>query len=342
MDDTIVWVLLAGMLIVVAILLWMRASLQKTVSEISLQVKAASAPAQALGPVVASVNQAVTNLGSGIKEISVQAEKIATLGQRYGEAEKYTKDIYHVLVGSYSKGKAGEEALKRSMIHLVQTGQVKAKQPLGGGEVEYAIVFRDGKMLAIDSKVVTTEDVSSLSEDNLTPEDRSKMVSKIKSAVRQKIPEVQKYIQPPTTLPMAIMAVPDSVMETASELIPEAMARNVILLGYSAVPQLIGYFMRIHESYAVEQDVAVLKEKISRVQNEISQLDEKFFSSQLEKPIGKLNGAFEKVKAVIFTVRNTLAFQTSVGDDNIPAPSAVTSAPSAVREEETAISARSE
>jgi len=334
LDDTIVWVFLAGLVVVVAILLWMRGSLQRAVTEMSLQVMATSAPVQALGPVVAGVNQAVTSLGSGIKEISVQAEKIATLGQRYEEAEKYTKAIHSVLVGSYSKGKAGEEALRSSMIHLVKTGQVKTKQPLGGGEVEYAIVFRDGKMLAIDSKVVTTGDVSGLCEDDLSAEDRSKMVSKIKSAVRQKIPEVQKYIQPPRTLPMAIMAVPDSVMETVSELIPEAMERSVILLGYSAVPQLIGYFVRIHESYAVEQDVAVLKEKISRVQHEISQLDDKFFSGHLEKPLEKLNGAFDKVKSVVFAIKSTLAFERSARDEN-------TSAPVAVRqEEEIAVSAR--
>lgn len=317
------WILAAGLLIVAAVVLWMRGSLQKALSEVSLQVRASSAPAQALGPVVAGVNQAVSSLGSGIKDISVQAEKIATLGLRYEEAEKLTKDIHSILVGgSYSKGKAGEEALRRSMIHLVKTGHVKAKQPLAGGEVEYAIVFRDHKLLAVDSKIVSTEEVSGLCEDNIAAEDRIKMVSKIKSAVRQKIPEVQNYIQPPTTLPMAVMALPDSVMEIVSDLIPEAMERNVILLGYSAVPQLIGYFMRIHESYAVEQDVAVLKEKISIVQQEISQLDDKFFRNHLEKPLGTLDGAFDNVRKVIFAVKNTLAFDTATHSEE-PSTAAV-------------------
>jgi len=310
------WVLVAGLVTVAATVFWMRGSLQKALTEINLQVRAGSAPAQALGPVVAGVNQAVTSLGSGIKDISVQAEKIATLSQRYEEAEKMTKDIHSILVGSYSKGRAGEEALRRSMIHLVKTGQVKAKQPLAGGEVEYAIVFRDHKLLAVDSKIVSTEEVSGLYEDNISAEDRTKMVGKIKTAVRQKIPEVQNYIQPPTTLPMAVMALPDSVMEIVSDLIPEAMERNVILLGYSAVPQLIGYFMRIHESYAVEQDVAVLKEKISIVQQEISQLDDKFFRNHLEKPLGTLDVAFDKVRRVLFAVKNTLAFDTSAHLDS--------------------------
>jgi DNA anti-recombination protein RmuC len=209
------------------------------------------------------------------------------------------------------------------MIHLVRTGQVKAKQSLGDGEVEYAIVFRDGKLLAVDSKIVSTEDVSGLYEDKLSAEDRSRMVSKIKSAVKQKIPEVQNYIQPPHTLPMAVMALPDSVMEIVSDLIPEAMEKNVILLGYSAVPQLIGYFMRIHESYAVEQDVAVLKEKISMVQQEISQLDDRFFRNHLEKPLGTLDGALDKVRRVLFAVKNTLAFDTSATHEKPSAAAAI-------------------
>ena len=301
-----------GLAVVVAILFWLRGSLQKALNEMRVQVTAASAPVQALGPVVAGVNQAVTGLGSEIKEISLQAEKIATLGQRYEEAEKLTKDIHSVLVGSYSKGKAGEEALRRSMIHLIKTGQVKTGQPLGSGIVEYAIVFRDGKMLAVDSKVVSTDEVSALCDDNMSGEDRAKTISKIKAGVRQKIPEVQKYIDPPSTLPMAVMALPDSIIDVMSDLIPEAMERNVILLGYSAVPQLIGYFMRIHESYTVEQDVATLKEKISRVQQELSQLDDKFFRNHIQKPFGTIDEAFDKIRSVVMSIRNTLNFETSV------------------------------
>jgi len=310
LDDTIAWALFAGLVVVVVILLWLRGSMQKALNEMRIQVTAASAPAQALGPVVAGVNQAVAGLGSEIKAVSLQAEKIASFGERYAEAEKLTKDLHSVLVGSYSKGKAGEEALRSSMIHLVKTGQVKTGQPLGSGIVEYAIVFRDGKMLAVDSKVVSTDEVNALCDDKLNVDDRAKSINKIKAGVRQKIPEVQKYIEPPCTLPMAVMAVPDSIMDVVSDLIPEAMERNVILLGYSAVPQLIGYFMRIHESYTMQQDVATLKEKISVVQQELSQLDDKFFRNHIQKPLGTIDMAFDKMRSLVLSMKNTLAFDT--------------------------------
>ena len=94
------------------------------------------------------------------------------------------------------------------------------------------------------------------------------------------------------------------------------------MLGFSAVPQLIGYFMRIHESYAVEQDVAVLKEKISIVQQEVSQLDDKFFRNHLEKPLGTLDGAVDKVRRVLYSVKTALASDVSTHLDNsfLPPP----------------------
>jgi DNA anti-recombination protein RmuC len=275
-------------------------------------MRVAAAPAQAIGNIVAGVNQTVASLGSEIGKISVQAEKIATLGQRYEEAERLTKDIHSILIGSYSKGKAGEEALRRSMGELMKMGYVKAKQPIGGGVVEYAISFKDGTLVAIDSKVVSTEEITGLFDDSLSADDRSKLADKIRRKVREKIPEVQKYIDPPRTLPLAIMCVPDSVVEIVSEVIPEAVQRKVILLGYAAVPQLIGYFVQIHGFYAIQEDVAELRDRISKAEQEVSRLDERFFANRFEKPLGTVNGAVSILKEAASRIRYALTYDEVV------------------------------
>ena len=309
--DATLPIFLLGLTVVIAIMFWMRGSLKRELTEIGSQVRIASAPAQALGSIVAGVNQTVASLGSEIKQISVQAEKIATLGQRYEEAEKLTKDIHSILIGSYSKGKAGEETLRRSMAELMKMGYVKTKQPIGGGVVEYAIVFKDGVLVPIDSKVVSTEEITDLFDEGVSAEERAKLEDKVRRKVRERIPEVQKYIDPPNTLPLAIMCVPDSVMETVSEIIPEAVERKVILLGYSAVPQLIGYFVQIHGFYAIEEDVAELRDRISRSQQEVSRLDDRFFTNRFEKPLGTVNGAVSIMKEVASRIRNALAYEES-------------------------------
>jgi DNA anti-recombination protein RmuC len=110
---------------------------------------------------------------------------------------------------------------------------------------------------------------------------QKKLVNKIRRKVRQKPPEVQKYIDPPHTLPLAIMCVPDLLVEIVSETIPEAVERKVILLGYSAVQQLIGYFVQIHGFYSerIWKNYAIE----SRVQQEVSRLDNRFFVNRFEK-----------------------------------------------------------
>jgi DNA anti-recombination protein RmuC len=315
--DTTTWIVLVGLIVVIGLLLWKFGSLQKIVTEIGVEIKTASAPAQALGNVVAGVNQSVTSLGSQITQISVQAEKIATLGQRYEEAERLTKDIHSVLIGSYTKGKAGEEMLRRVMVDLIKIGLVKTDQPIRNGVVEYAISFKDSKLLAIDSKVVSTEELAVLFDEKLASEERSRLTDKLRRKVRDKISEVENYIDPPKTLPLAVMAVPDSVMEMVTEVIPEAVARNIILIGYSAVPQLITYFVRIHEFYAIEEDVAALQEKISKAKHEISRLDDKFFQNQFDKPLGTLGRAVNRVKRTASEIAGALAFESGPRDQNV-------------------------
>jgi DNA anti-recombination protein RmuC len=203
------------------------------------------------------------------------------------------------------------------MVDLIKIGFVKADQPIRNGVVEYAVSFKDGKLLAIDSKVVSTEELAVLFDEKLGCEERSRLTDKLRRKVRDKIAEVENYIDPPRTLPLAVMAVPDSVMEMVTEVIPEAVERNIILIGYSAVPQLITYFVRIHGFYAIEEDVAALQEKISKAKQEISRLDDKFFQNQFDKPLGTLGRAVIRVKRTASEIAGALAFEAGPRNQDV-------------------------
>lgn len=333
MADVTPWVFLLGLVSVIAVLLWKfgslervvvgidshvktvtdptLANLQAAVGQVYVDVKTVSAPVQTLGEVAKGLHDSITTVSSQIGDIKAEAAKIITLGQRYEDVEKQVRDVHSVLIGSYSKGKAGEEALKSSIARLAEMGYIKENQEVGRGRVEFAIAFNDGKVLAIDSKIVSTGDIVSWFDDKLSAEERSQLADRIKRKVRDKIPEVQQYIDPPNTLPTAIMAVPDSVMEIVTELIPEAASKNIILLGYSAIPQLITYFVRIHGFYRIEEDVEKLQALITKAQQEISRLDDGFFANRFEKPLGTLDRAVDLVKATISGIANTLALRES-------------------------------
>src|SRR3972149_6572036 len=114
---------------------------------------------------------------------------------------------------------------------------VRENVPIGKNVVEYGVVFNDGKILAIDSKVVATQDIENLLDENTSEQDREFLRKKIKTSVATKVSEVCKYIDPTNTLPCAVMAIPDSAVDLTNEVVPEAIRKNVMIAGYSAVPQ---------------------------------------------------------------------------------------------------------
>ena len=216
------------------------------------------------------------------------------------------------MIVSYEKGRSGENYLRNMMNEFMKIGLVRENVPIGSKVVEYCVVFNDGKLLAIDSKVVATQDVEALFDEKTSDKDRDAYRKKIISELRKKVEEVSQYIDPHTTLPCAIMAVPDSLVDLSSEIVPDAVRRNVLVTGYSAIPQLIFYFIRIHGFYTIQEDVAKLKDRLVTIQQEISKLDDNFFANRFERPIKMLTNATLEIRQIISSVSGILSFEHKV------------------------------
>jgi DNA anti-recombination protein RmuC len=291
-------------------------NLRKTVDDIKSKFDMISAPADTLTQVATALQQNITTLGSSIASmnqsignISTQATKIETLGKKYEETEALTKRMYSIMIGSYEKGRTGENYLRNMMNELMKIGLVRENVRMGSSVVEYCVVFNDGKLLAIDSKVVATRDVEILFDEKTTDQERDGIKKKIRAALEKKVDEVCKYIDPQSTLPCAVMAIPDSLVDLSSDIVPVAVRKNVMVAGYSAVPQLIVYFIRIHGFYAIEEDVAELNDRLTKIRQEISKLDDKFFSNRFDKPIGMLTNAILMTRQIINTLNGVLSLE---------------------------------
>lgn len=291
-------------------------NLRKAVEDMKSKIDVISAPAETLTAVTAALQQNVGNLSQSITNISTQAMKIETLGKKYEETEALTRRMYNIMIGSYEKGKSGENYLRNMMNELMKIGMVRQNVPIGSKMVEYCVVFDDGKLLAIDSKVVATRDVEALFDEKTPEKDRDMLRKKIRNALGKKVEEVCKYIDPQTTLPCAVMAIPDSLVDLSSEIVPDAVRKNVMVAGYSAVPQLIVYFIRIHGFYAIEEDVAELKDRLMTIQQEISKLDDKFFANRFERPMRMLTNATLTVRQIITSVSGVLRLKYKVPSES--------------------------
>ncbi len=306
--------------ILVVIVLAKMFSMQKAMTEMKSQfdvtTAAVAAPANTLTQVANSLSQNAMTLSSSIADVNTQignigqqAMKIETLGKKYEETEALTRRMYNIMIGSYEKGKSGENTLRNMMNELMKIGLVRQNVPVGTKIVEYGVVFNDGKILAIDSKVVATQDIETLLDENTPEPDREALRKKIRTSVANKMADVCKYIDPTSTLPCAVMAIPDSVVSLTNDVIPEAVNKNVMIAGYSAVPQLIVYFVRIHGFYSIKEDVAELKERLLTIQQATSKLDDKFFSNRFDKPIGMLTKATNEMRQTVGKIDDTLRLE---------------------------------
>jgi DNA recombination protein RmuC len=103
---------------------------------------------------------------------------------------------------------------------------------VGNKVVEFGIRLPNGLVLPIDSKWAA----SSLLEEFVICEDlkkRQKITSQIQSVVLDRAAEIKKYIDPNLTSNFGIAAVPDSVFELCSEILPDLIQLNVVLISYS-------------------------------------------------------------------------------------------------------------
>lgn len=301
-DELTLSVLGSMLLVLVGILVWvfrLQGNLRDTQKEITEKLSSIGL----LSGVATGLQSSMSNLQAEVGNIRQQAERIATLGEKYQTTEELTKRIHSMLIGSYSKGRTGEQVLRQMMGELSRMGLIESNVSFGTRTVEYAVKFDDGKMLAIDSKIVGTNELERLHDEGASEEERNQIADALVGKIRGKIDEVAGYIEQGRTLPFAVMAIPDSVLEYGSSLMGEASKRNVIVLGYSSVPPLIEYFFKVHSAYAVQQEVGLIFDSLAAVNTSLSKFTDHYFANRFSKPLKTMSGAVDELQS---GVRNAL------------------------------------
>lgn len=300
--DDVVLVTLAGVVVlVVAVLIWM-SKLSSDLKSNSQRVDNAISSIQALAPVANGMTATLSNLQQETSNIKQQAQIIADIGAKYKDTENLTRRIHSIMIGSYSKGRTGEQVLKSMLGELMRAGIVRQNVYIKTNVVEYGVALLDGKILPLDSKMVGTADLERLHDEATSEEERNEIAKGLIKDIRKKIPEVAAYIQPGMTVPYALMAIPDSLVEYAPEIIGEASSMNVIITGYSSVPSFIEYIYRFYSAYQVPKDVETITVALSKVETSLNSFNNSFFANRIERPMNTLNKAIYELKAGVTSV----------------------------------------
>ncbi|MBC7320513.1 DNA recombination protein RmuC [bacterium] len=237
-----------------------------------------------------------------IGAIKMQAEHILrTLQETYTkletqklideEIQRITKRLESALLGSKSKGEMGENILYESLKQFPPE-MIDVNFKVNGKPVEYAIILSDGKRLPIDSKWIGLDEES----------------YDIEKAIAKKAKEVSQYIDPVSTIPMAIAAVPDSVFAQCKQAHIRAYRENrVLIMPYSmTIPYILSIYS-LHKNYAYNLDTEKISSYLSEIKTSVNKL-ETLLENNIARSITMVNNAYNESKQIIYKIRGAIDY----------------------------------
>jgi DNA recombination protein RmuC len=178
---------------------------------------------------------ATESLRGGLTAAQGTLTELRTMSQAQQDLEQQATDsiqrLERVLAGSQSKGIAGENIVEMMFSKFPPEWQVRDFS-VGNKVVEFGIRLPNDLVLPIDSKWAA----SNLLEEFVSCKDlkeKQRIKAQIQSVVLGRASEIRKYIDPNLTSSFGIAAVPDSIFELCSEILPELLQLNVVLISYS-------------------------------------------------------------------------------------------------------------
>ncbi len=221
------------------------------------------------------------------------------------ESRQVVKRLESVIVGSYSKGQAGENILNE-IFKLFPREMVAYNFNVGGKVVEFGLVLSDKKVLPIDSKWPATNLLIALEEE---PDEKVRLgiVDQIEKEVGRRIREVCQYIDPDITSPWAIAAVPDAVFSVCKRAYLDAYKRQVILMSYSMTIPYILTFYSLHLQYSRSVDIENLQSHLITIGRQLDEM-EQILENKIIRGGTMINNAYGEYKQLISRMRASVTY----------------------------------
>jgi DNA recombination protein RmuC len=232
------------------------------------------------------------------------------------DARRSLHRLEAVIAGSSTRGRAGENILEEAFQHL-PAQMLQRNVWVAGKVVEFGLRLPGGKLLPIDSKWTSSAALEELAAPDLEPARRSQLAAQVEKEVERRIREVSQYIDPATTAPFALAAVPDAAYSVCRSAFAEAHRRNVIILGFSmALPYLLALY-QLHLQFGRTVDTENLQARLMDIDRQVDAL-EGLLENRLQKAVVMLQNAYGEGKQVSARIRASAeSIQVSEGVEGI-------------------------
>lgn len=251
------------------------------------------------------------------------------------DARQSLRRLEAVIAGSPSRGTAGENILEEAFRHL-PPDMIQRNVWVKGKVVEFGLRLPGGKLLPIDSKWTSSAALEELAEPDMGPARRTQLVGAIEKEVERRVREVSQYIDPTTTAPFGLAAVPDAAYALCRAAFAEAHRRHVMIVGYSMTLPYLLLVYQLHLQFARSVDMENLQACLMEIDRQLDAL-ESTMENKLQRAVTMLGNAYQDGKQVSARIRASVHGIQAAGrlDAESPAPP-----PPAGAEAELALSSR--
>lgn len=217
------------------------------------------------------------------------------------EARQSLRRLEAVIAGSSTRGAAGENILEEALRHLPPE-MITRNLWVSGKVVEFGLRLPGGKVMPLDSKWPSSSALQELSSPECEPGRRGVLVAQVEKEVEKRVREVAQYIDPTTTTPWALAAVPDAAYAVCRQAFAEAHRRHVIIVGYSmTMPYLLALY-QMHLQFARTVDMDNLQATLMDMERQLDLL-EGVLENRLQRAVTMLQNAYGEGKQVSARIR---------------------------------------
>jgi DNA recombination protein RmuC len=224
--------------------------------------------------------------------------------KRESENFQSLKRLEAVIAGSKQKGIAGENIL-REALSIFPPDMIEINFKVRGKEVEFGLVLSNKKVMPIDSKWPSTELLEDVSKEE-DPVKLERLMHKVQKEVGKRVSEVSQYLDPNTTTPWAIAAIPDSMYSLCRDAHLSAYSKNVILVSYSMLLPYLLMFFSLHLQYASSIDIENLSHYLIDIKRNIEQMGE-ILENRVERARALLSSASDEYRQILGTLKGSLS-----------------------------------
>lgn len=263
-------------------------------------------PVAGLEAVSSVLQSSAKDIREATQTVDKEVAKLLEQAKWQKEIRDEVKAMREIIIGTTTRGIAGEKLLQRTLSTLPPT-MIESNLNLSAGIVEYGLKFPDGKYLPIDSKFPYPKDIDMLSEVN--DEQKSRIIKDIAANFKNRVKEVSKYVNDERTISFAIAAFPDSIFSLLNDnypqVISEAFKKNVIATSYSNIQQILLAILQIREFYGVEVDIERTLTNIEIIKNLTGEID-KIIENKLDRSNTMMVNAVRELRSNIDKIKVSL------------------------------------